>query len=187
MVSNILLRVGIGVVAAAVLAAVVALFLPSTFEVQESLVIKASGERIHEYVGDLTHWPDWVSWLQEDPDLVVTLGDRTTGVGASQSWQGDSSDGHLVFTRCDPGWGVTYELTFSKNTYTSLRSIQYRAVPEGTEVVWHITGDNGNNLMARYFAGLMPSLIGPQFEEGLARLKMAAEKDQVMEPAVPEG
>jgi hypothetical protein len=40
--------------------------------------------------------------------------------------------------------------------------------------------------MARYFAGLMPSLIGPQFEEGLARLKLVSEK-AVMEGApVPE-
>jgi hypothetical protein len=187
MVSGILIRVGIGVVAATVLAAIVGLFLPSTFEVEKSLVIRATPEQIHTFTGDLTRWPEWVAWLRDDPDLEVTYGDLTAGVGASQTWTSESSDGHLTFTRCDPDWGVSYELVFSKNTYTSVRSIMYRAVPDGTEVVWHMSGDNGSNLMARYFVGLMPSLLGPQFEEGLARLKLLVEKSRIEGELVPEG
>jgi hypothetical protein len=187
MVSGILIRVGIGVIAATVLAAIIGLLLPSTFEVEKSLVIRAAPEHIHQFTGDLTRWPEWVTWLHGDPDLVVTLGDTTAGEGASQTWTSDSSKGHLTFTRCDPAWGVSYDLVFSKNNYTSSRSIMYRPVPDGTEVVWHMSGDNGNNLMARYFVGLMPSLLGPQFEEGLARLKLLSERSKIENGAVPEG
>lgn len=187
MVSGILIRIGIGVIAATVLAAIVGFFLPSTFEVEKSILIKAPPERIHQFTGDLKLWPEWVAWLRDDPDLEVTLGDMTTGVGANQSWTSDSSDGHLTFTRCDPVWGVQYDLTFSKNNYTSMRSITYQPHPEGTEVVWHMTGDNGNNLMARYFVGLMPAMLGPQFEEGLARLKMLTERSELEGEPVPEG
>lgn len=187
MVSGILVRVGIGIIGATVLAALVGLMLPSTFEVERSLVINATPARIHSFTSDLTRWPEWVPWLNKDPNLVVTYGDLTTGVGASQTWTGDDSDGELLFTRCDPAWGITYDLTFNKNTYTSTRSLQYRPGAGGTEVVLNMTGDFGNNILARYFRGLMPSLLGPQFQEGLARLKMVAEKSELEEGPLPEG
>ncbi len=37
-----------------------------------------------------------------------------------------------------------------------------------------------------YFAGLMPSLLGPQFEEGLTRLKMVSERADSLETEGPE-
>ena len=114
--------------------------------------------------------------MKDDPNLVVTLGDKTTGVGASQAWQGDSSVGHLAFTRCDETWGIAYDMAFDQSTYESTGSFQYKPVPEGTEVVWTMTGDNGMNILARYFGALMPTMIGPMFEEGLARLKMVSER-----------
>jgi hypothetical protein len=181
MVSGILWRIGIGVVAATVLAGVVGLFLPRTFVVEKSLVIKASPERIHEFTSDLEQWPVWVPWLTEGPELVMTLGDTTSGVGASQTWQDGSTGGRLLITFSDPAAGIAYEMTFAKKTYKAVGRLGYRMAPGGTEVVWHLTGDNGNNILARYFAGLMPSFIGPQLAEGLARLKLVCEKS-TLEP-----
>ncbi len=187
MMSRIIIRIGIGVVAATVLAAIVGLFLPSKFVVEKEVVVKASPETIHEFVGDMAQWTQWNPWLQEDPNQVVTSGETTTGPGASQSWEGGASDGHMSFTSCNPASGVSYEMTFKKNSYTSTGSLLYRPVADGTEVFWHMTGDSGNNIMARYFIGLMPSLVGPQFEEGLARLKLISEKAEAQKTAVPEG
>jgi len=186
MMGRILIRIGIGVVAATVLAAVVGLFLPSTFVVEKEVLVKASPETIHEFVGDLAQWPQWNPWLEEDPNQVVTFGTATTGPGASQTWEGGASDGHMSFTSCNPTWGVAYEMTFKKNSYTSTGSLLYTTVADGTEVFWHMTGDSGNNIMARYFIGLMPSLVGPQLEEGLTRLKLISEKSQAEQDTVPE-
>ena len=126
MVSGILVRVGIGIIAATLLAAVIGLFLPSTFEIEKSVVIKAAPERIHQFTGDLSRWPEWTPWLKEDPNLVVTVGDQTTGVGATQAWTGGSSGGELTFTRCEPDWGIAYDMTFSiisKSSKTLIISI----------------------------------------------------------------
>jgi hypothetical protein len=187
MVSSILLRIGIGVIAATVLAAVIGLFLPSTFAVEKAVVIKAAPAQIHQFAGDLARWPAWTPWLNEDPDQVVTLSDLTSGAGARLNWTGGSGGGELVFTRSDPDWGIAYEMTFKERTYTATGSLEYHATAGSTQVVWKMTGDNGNNILARYFAGLMPSLIGPQFEEGLARLKLISEKAAFEEAPVPEG
>ncbi len=174
--SKIFARIGLGIGAATLLVVIVGFLLPSTFEVSKSVIIKAPPEHIHEFIGDLTRWPEWTPWLKDDPNLVVTLGSKTTGAGASQTWQGDSSNGRLTFTRCDPAWGIAYDMAFDRNTYESTGTLQYRPVTQGTEVVWTMTGDNGMNIMARYFGFLMPALIGPMFEEGLAGLKMVSER-----------
>ena len=39
-----------------------------------------------------------------------------------------------------------------------------------------MTGDNGWNLLARYFGLMMDPLMGSMFDEGLARLKLVAEE-----------
>ena len=186
MMRKILTRVGIGVGAATVLVVAVGFLLPRTFEVSKTMVIKAKPARIHEFTGDLARWNQWAPWLKDDPTLVVTPGEKTTGAGASQTWSGKSSDGHLAFTRSDPTWGISYNMAFGKSTYEATGSLLYRKVPEGTEVVWSMTGDNGRNIMARYFGFLMPSMIGPMFDEGLARLKLISERADSTASAVPE-
>jgi hypothetical protein len=176
MLSKVLTRIGIGIGGATVLVVFVGFLLPSTFEVTRTVVIKAGPEHIHEFTGDLARWSEWTPWLKDDPNLVVTMGDKTTGVGAGQTWRSGSNDGHLAFTRCDPAWGIAYDMAFDRNTYESTGSLQYRPVDGGTEVVWTMTGDNGMNILARYFGFLMPSMIGPMFEEGLTRLNSVSSR-----------
>ncbi|MEN8008355.1 MAG: hypothetical protein ABFS42_15205, partial [Candidatus Krumholzibacteriota bacterium] len=93
MASGILIRIGIGVIAATVLAAVVGLFLPSTFEVEKTVVIDATRGTIHEFTGDLTRWPEWTPWLEDNPDITVTFADLTTGAGAGLTWEDGSRNG----------------------------------------------------------------------------------------------
>lgn len=183
----IFIRVGIGVLAATVLVVVVALFLPNSYSVTRSVVINAPAARIHTYTGDLTRWPEWTPWLKEDPTIEVTLGDTTTGVGASQTWVGESGGGELTFTRSDPAWGIAYDMAFDRGKYRSRNTMEYQAAGESTEVSWTMTGDHGPNPLERYFGIFMPAMIGPMFDEGLARLKLVSEKAATPDEVVPGG
>ena len=78
---------------------VVGLFLPTSYTVERSIVIDAQPAQIHKYVGDLNQWNTWEPWTEEDPTIVVSKGEKTQGVGASQSWVGESGDGAFTFTR----------------------------------------------------------------------------------------
>ena len=91
---------------------VVGLFLPTSYTVERSIVIDAPPAKIHRYVGDLNNWNSWEPWREGDPSLVITHGEKTKGVGASQSWVGDSGDGALTFTKDSPTEGIEYELVF---------------------------------------------------------------------------
>lgn len=156
--------------------AVVGLFLPTTYRVKRSIVINAPPERVHEYVGNLSKWEKWSPWEEEDPTLIVTLGEKTSGVGASESWVGDNGDGAITITESSPSEGVNYDLLFDGGTYECAGSMTYEVLPEErTEVTWAMSGDMGKSVTGGYFALLMDFMTGNMFDKGLSNLKRVVE------------
>jgi len=157
--------------------AVIGLFLPAKYSVERSIVINAAPEKVHKYVGDLKKWDEWTPWKEEDPSIVVTLGEKTSGAGASQSWVGDSGTGALTITESSPDNGIKYDLLFDGGTYECRGSVMYYRLPDGnTRVTWDMSGDMGKSLTSGYFALLMDTMVGNMFEKGLKNLKKAVAK-----------
>ena len=163
------------IVGLAVLVVAIGLFLPSEYEVERDIVIQATPTDVHVYVNDLTKWPEWGPWEEEDPTITTTLGATTSGVGAHQSWSGDSGTGELTFTASNPTTGVAYDLSFDEGAFISVAAIQYTAQGNATKVTWVMQGDVGFNLMGRYFGLAADALVGPMFERGLTKLKARVE------------
>ncbi len=169
-------RIVYSVILIAVALAVVGFLLPSAFSVKRSVVIKADKEQVHELVGDLKQWPVWAPWTEIDPTIKTTYGEKTTGVGAHQSWKGDSGTGELTFTSADPDTGVLFDLSFEEGKYKSTGGLTYATAKEGgVEVSWTMQGDAGMNLINRYMGLLMDRMVGKDFERGLEKLKTKAE------------
>ena len=159
-----------------VIVVVVGLFLPTSYTVERSIVIDAPPAKIHEYVGDLNNWDSWEPWREGDPTIVITKGEKTKGVGASQSWVGDSGDGALTFTKDSPTEGIEYDLVFDDGTYASQSAMKYSPLEDGeTEVTWTMTGDMGTPVIGGYFVLMMDSMVGKMFDKGLANLKNTVE------------
>ena len=178
----ILKRIGIGIGLATILVLAVGFALPSTYTTSRAVTINVTPDRLHTLVGDLRRWPDWTPWVKADPSLVMSFGEKTEGVGAHQSWTGNSGGGELTFTRSDPDWGVAYDMTIGAARHSSQATMEYRPAGTATEVVWTMTGVNGNNPFNRYFGLMMDPMIGPMFEDGLNRLKLEAEKIESEDP-----
>lgn len=159
------------------LVVLVGVMLPRGYEVTRAIMIAAPAGDIHQYVGDLKSWELWEPWRESDPGLVVSHGDQTAGVGASQSWVGESGSGSLIFTNSDPAHGVSYDLDFDGGSARCESSILYRedAAGRGTRVTWSMTGRAGLPVVGGYFALIMDSMAGPMFERGLENLKRVVE------------
>jgi hypothetical protein len=183
----ILKRIGIGVGLATVVVIAVGFLLPRQYEVTRTVAIKAPTAAIHPLVDDLERWPEWTPWAKSDPTIRITYGPVTAGVGAHQSWTGDSGGGELTLTRSDPDWGIAYDMSFQEGKYPSVSTMTYRAADGGgTEVAWTMTGDTGVNPFGRFFGLMMDPMVGPMFEDGLNRLKLLAEKEAAaLEETVP--
>lgn len=168
-------KFGIILAALLVICIVVGLFLPTQYTVTRTQAIQGAPASIHIHVNDLTKWDAWAPWKDEDPSLVVTHGDKTIGVGASQSWVGKDGNGSLIFTRSSPENGIDYDLSINDGMFKSSAFIHYRDIGGNTQVTWTMTGDMDVPIVGGYLAMSMDSMVGSMFERGLTKLKKVVE------------
>jgi len=168
-------RIGLGIGLATVLVAIVGFMLPASYTISRSIVIDAPPTDVHTYLGDLNNWPNWTPWFKGDSNLEVSIGTVAQGVGAHQTWQGNSSSGELTITRCEQDWGIAFDMALDKGRKMTACTMCYTPVEGGTEVTWDMAGDNGLNIFARFASLALDPIIGPMFDEGLLRLKMVTE------------
>jgi len=62
---------------------VVGFILPSKYQAEKSIAIKAPAETIFEQVNDLEKCVLWSSWEADDPEMEITFGKIKVGKGAS--------------------------------------------------------------------------------------------------------
>jgi hypothetical protein len=159
--------------------------LPSSYEVTRSVQIQAPATLIHPWIEDLKLWPEWSAWNKgRYPDMTYEYSGADKGVGAVSSWKSEEAgNGSMTITASDPSRGVWYDLDF-EGMYQSKGVVSYEPVTDGTKVSLIMRGDLG--YFARYFGLVMDRMMGPDFEQGLARLEQRVESEAApAEPAAP--
>lgn len=157
---------------------VIGLCLSTHYSASRSVVIQASAEGVFALIGDLKRWPEWEPFSKSDPTTKTTLGDTTTGIGASQSWVGEGNKGRLKFTACDPKIGIEYDVVFTNGEHDSQAKSWMRMSERSqgsVEVLWGMEGEMNMPMVGGYIALFADKFIGPMFEGGLGALKTRAE------------
>lgn len=172
----------IGLLVAIVVLLLVGLFLPTEYSVERETTIQAPPAEVHEYVGDLRKWPEWAPWHEQDPSIETTYGDKTTGVGASQTWTSKDGDGELELTASDPESGIAYDFAFlmDEKRVPSTAVMSYEKQGDATVVTWTMEGDLADMMppvVAGYMGLMVPGQIGSMFEDGLSNLKEKVEAE----------
>lgn len=147
--------------------------LDGKYDVSREISIHAPPPEVHKKVGDLNEWPKWLPFVKQDPSVKTTI-EKATGVGANQHWTSDHGNGELTFTESDEEKGTRWDMLFDKK-YASKGSMTYTRDGENTKVAWRMTGHN-EDFVGKWFAFLMPYMVGPAFEQGLKDLKTEVEK-----------
>lgn len=157
--------------------------MPTTYRIERVATINAAPAAIHAHVADLQQWPAWAPWEEEDPSIVTTYGEKTVGVGASQTWTSDQGDGELTLTKADPMAGIAYEMAFIMDGRRAPAdcAMTYAEAGGSTTVTWTMEGDVAD-FMPRALAGLMKPLMDAQlsdmFETGLQSLEGRVESGE---------
>ena len=152
---------------------------PDIFRVQRAAGIKAPPEKIFAIINDFKRWDAWSPWEKKDPAMKRTFGATTDGKGAVYAWEGnkDVGQGRMEIAESVPPSKVTLKLDFLK-PFEAHNIVEFTLVPQGdsTNVTWAMQGPTP------YFAKIihvfmdMDSIVGKDFETGLANLKAIAEK-----------
>ncbi|HYX03228.1 MAG TPA: SRPBCC family protein [Reyranella sp.] len=152
---------------------------PDTFRVQRSASIKAPPDKIFAMINDLKAWAAWSPYEKKDPAMKRTFGAITAGKGATYAWQGDGNvgEGRMEIVETAPPKKVLIKLDFLK-PFEAHNTAEFTLEPkgEGTLVTWAIYGPSAyvTKVMGLFFN--IDTMIGRDFEAGLADLKTAAEK-----------
>ena len=152
------------------------LALPSHYSVARETVINAPVERVFGLVASPRAWKQWTVWNRRDPAMQIQYTGPETGAGAEWSWKSESEgEGRMTFTQVEPLQRIAYELRFA-GYKPSTGEMRFAAEGIGTRVAWTMQGDTGRNPLMHWMALAMNSMVGKDFETGLANLKALAEK-----------
>ena len=115
-----------------------------------------------------------------DPTIKTIIGDTQAGVGAHQSWVGQSGAGQLTFTESSVNTGIVYDMSFEGDSTIYEAGMSYQESGSKTLVTWYMTGEMEPIIIGNYFAQIMDALMGDSFTLGLERLKEVSEKANTM-------
>ncbi|WP_027553189.1 SRPBCC family protein [Bradyrhizobium sp. Cp5.3] len=169
------------VVIAVGLAAVLALALtkPDTFRVERRLAVKAPAEAIYPLVADFHRWTGWSPYEGRDPAMKRTFGGTAQGKGATYAWDGNNNvgAGHMEILEADVPSKVRIKLDFER-PFEGHNTAEFTFVPQGdaTLVTWAMYGPAPFMSKIMQVFVNMDSMIGKDFEAGLASLKKLTEK-----------
>jgi uncharacterized protein YndB with AHSA1/START domain len=168
-----------------VLALLVVVFLvvvalqPSTYRVSRTALIAAPPASVFPHVNEVRKWEGWNPWGKLDPAMKLTYDGPASGQGASYAWVGNNQvgEGKMTVTESRPNELVRFKLEFFK-PMAGTSDAEFTFKPEGnnqTAVTWSMSGENNFIAKAMCLFMNMDTMIGGQFEKGLASMKSAVE------------
>jgi len=152
-----------------------------TFRIERSMMMDAPAAAIFSHIDDFRAWADWSPYEKMGLNLAKTFSGPMRGVGAAYAWVGKKSgSGRMEIVQSQAPSKVVIKLDFAK-PMTAHNTAEFTLEPQGggTKVTWAMHGPN--TLMSKVM-GLfvsMDKLVGPQFDEGLAKLKALSERTSV--------
>jgi len=172
-----LVTIGLVVIALIAVVLILAARRPNHFRIERATTIAAPPERIVALIDDFHAWGQWSPWETIDPTMARTFEGPERGVGAIYGWTstGKAGTGRMEILEDGPT-KVLIKLDFLKPFEAHNQAI-FTLEPQGdaTRVVWAMEG--GQPFMAKLMGLIfnMEKMVGPDFEKGLASLKVSAE------------
>ena len=155
--------------------AVIGLFLPSRAQIERSITIDASRATVFALLNDFHQVNKWSPWIEADANARIDIFGPKRGVGATVVWDGNIvGQGSQVITESVPVERVVTALDFGDQGEASA-VFDLSETDDGTEVVWTFDMEFGFDLIGRYFGLMLGSIVGEDYEKGLANLKSMAE------------
>lgn len=169
-------KIALGLLAFILLFILVGFLLPGKMEVSRSISVNAPAEYSFDEINELENWQHWSYWNTLDSTMVVSYGDKRSGVDSWYSWKSnDMGEGKLTITESVPFQGIKADLDFMEN---GTAKSWYTFEPQGdsTKVTMGFESEYGLNPIMRWVgATIMQSEMNKAFDYSLAKIKERAE------------
>jgi len=152
---------------------------PNEFKVTRTKTIQAPAAVIYNNVIDYKNWKSWSSWVEKDPNMTITLPEKTIGIGGSYSWEDKDGIGTMKTIGANPNKSITQEMQFAEFPKSDV-SWAFKSNSDGsTDVTWDISGKDLPFVFKAFstFMGGMEKQIGPEYERSLEKLDSIVQVD----------
>jgi hypothetical protein len=173
-------KVGLFFVGLVIAFVVVVSTRPDSFRVERKVTLAAHPSVVFGLVNDFHLWQSWSPWDKLDPSMKREHSGSGSGVGASYYWLGNDQvgEGRMTITDSSPADRITIKLEFLKPWKAeNITTFTFRESAGTTEVTWAMEGKNNFVFKAMQLFMNMDSMVGKDFENGLASLKGLAETE----------
>lgn len=165
----------IAIVAVVIGAAVSGTFLlPQQMMVTRHVVTSATPEAIVSLAASGASYQAFNPYKAADPALKIATFGPASGVGSGFTFDGKDGTGKTTIVSHSAS-RVDYQIEID-GMGTPTQAISVTPVDGGTRVEWSMAMELGNNPMMRVMGLMMPSMMAPTLEEGLANLSKVATK-----------
>ena len=154
---------------------------PDTFSVRRAAVVKASPERLFSLISNFHQWGSWSPWENKDPAMKRTFSGAESGKGAVYAWDGNKNvgSGRMEILDASSPSKIVIKLDFFK-PFEGHNTAEFTILPQGdaatTNIDWVMHGPAPFISKVMQVFMNMDSMIGKDFEVGLANLKKLTEK-----------
>jgi hypothetical protein len=152
---------------------------PDTFSVQRAAVVKAPPEKIFPLINNFQQWGSWSPWENKDPAMKRSFSGAESGRGAVYAWDGNKNvgSGRMEILDAASPSKIVIKLDFFK-PFEGHNTAEFTMLPQGdaTDVVWVMHGPAPFMSKVMQVFMNLDSMIGKDFEIGLANLKKLTEK-----------
>lgn len=170
-------KILIGVVAIILILVIVIAAQPTDFKITRTATLDASPPAVFEQVNDFHKWNDWSPWAKLDPNAKNTFQGPDKGPGAIFTWSGNSEvgEGRMTILESKPNDVVRIKLDFIR-PFEDTSETFFFLKPEGNKTVVTWTMEGKRNFVAKAMCLVMDmdTMVGGQFEKGLASLEAAS-------------
>ena len=164
-----------GVIASIAVLILIGFIMPRTHRVEVTAEIDAQPATVFALVNDFRRFTLWAPWADTDPNARFIYSGNSRGVGATVTWDGAIiGSGTQTIVESTPFEYVG--IVMSPGEPGEANS-WFRLTPGvGTTIVhWGFEADHGMNIVGRYFASMLGSVVARDYQTGLANLKELAE------------
>jgi uncharacterized protein YndB with AHSA1/START domain len=151
---------------------------PPSFHVERSTTIATPPESTFARVNDPHAWVTWSPYEKKDPQMKRTYEGPRTGTGSVYAWDGNNQvgAGRMTIVQSDAPALVVLKLEFFR-PFAATNSATFTFTPTagGTRVTWAMDGPKNFVAKALHLVMNMDTMVGGDFEKGLAALKTLAE------------
>ena len=153
-------------------------FLPSSAQVERSIVIAAPAEKIFPHINGMRAFHAWSPWSDIDPSTRYEFSGPEQGIGSQMSWySGDDrvGAGSQEITASEPNRRIETRLQFGED---GSGRATFLLEPDGTatRVRWQFETEFGWDLFSRYVGLMLDTMIGASYTKGLKALKSRVEQ-----------